>query len=155
GQAPGLYLARQWNNVLFDYCLQQVAGVVGFAAAQKIVVPISVLIFFWGVFAVIAAITERPPWLLTPCIAMLAYAYSFNMGFLNYSLSIGVASFGLAVFWRAQGREWFVVALFVPFVWLAHPIGFVWLAGMLVYVKLRGRLPGAWKLVLPVAAGGG
>src|ERR1700683_560084 len=29
GKAPGLSLARQWNNVLFDYCLSGVASVAG------------------------------------------------------------------------------------------------------------------------------
>src|SRR5215470_19973430 len=39
GQAPGLYIAHQWNNVLFDVMLLHVVNIVGFAAAQKIVVP--------------------------------------------------------------------------------------------------------------------
>src|ERR1700692_4964874 len=51
GQAPGLYLVRRWNNVLFDWMLLHVANVVGFAAAEKIVVSAAVVIFFLGVFA--------------------------------------------------------------------------------------------------------
>src|ERR1700730_13365532 len=47
GQAPGLYLDRQWNNVLFDCALLYAANFVGFAAAQKLVVSACVLIFFW------------------------------------------------------------------------------------------------------------
>src|SRR5215831_2494392 len=58
GQAPGLYLVRQWHNILFDVSLSQAAKLVGFAAAEKIVVCTCVLIFFWGVFALIAAVTE-------------------------------------------------------------------------------------------------
>ncbi len=50
GQAPGLYIAKQWNNVLFDVTLLRVANLVGFAAAQKIAVSICILVFFWGVF---------------------------------------------------------------------------------------------------------
>jgi hypothetical protein len=38
GQAPGLYLVRQGNNVLFDWMLLHVANVAGFAAAERIVV---------------------------------------------------------------------------------------------------------------------
>ena len=152
GQAPGLYLAKQWNNVLFDYTLLHTANHVGFFAAQKIVVSVCVLILFWGVFALLAAVTERLPWFLTPCIAMLAYGYSFNMGFLNYYLSIGLACFSLALLWRARGREWLVGMLLTPLVLLAHPIGFLWLIGTLAYVKLRERLPGWWKLALPLAA---
>src|SRR6266403_4987533 len=43
GQAPGLYFAKQWNNVLFDFLLLKTANVVGLGAAQKIVVPLCVL----------------------------------------------------------------------------------------------------------------
>jgi hypothetical protein len=155
GQAPGLYLASQWNNILFDYCLWHTANVVGFPAAQQIVVGACVLIFFWGVFALIAAITDRLPWFLTPCIAMLAYGYSFNMGFLNYYLSIGLACFSLAFFWRRRGIGWIAGIVLGPLVLLAHPIGFVWLIGSLAYLQIRKRLPGRWKLGLPLAAAAG
>src|SRR5271170_5237212 len=47
GQAPGLYIARQWNNVLFDWLMLHAANVVGFLAAEKIVVSACVLTFFW------------------------------------------------------------------------------------------------------------
>src|SRR5713101_9561512 len=47
GQAPGLYLASRWNNVLFDVALLRVANLFGFGAAEKIVVSICVLVFFW------------------------------------------------------------------------------------------------------------
>jgi hypothetical protein len=103
------------------------------------------------VFALIRTITERPPWLLTPCIAMLAYGYSFNMGFINYYLSLGLACFGLAVLWRARGREWIAGVLFTALALLAHPIGFLWLIGTLAYVRIRAKLPGWWKAALPVA----
>jgi len=152
GQAPGLYIARQWHNVLFDVTLLRMANVVGLAAAQKIVVSICVLIFFWGAFAFIRAITERPPWFLTPCIAMLAYGYSFNMGFMNYYLSLGLACFGLAILWHARRSDWLAGALFALLAVLAHPIGFLWMVGTLAYVKVRAKVPGWWKLTLPLAA---
>src|ERR1700682_6192250 len=112
GQAPGLYLVRQWNNVLFDWMLLHTANLLGFAAAEKFVVSISVLIFFWGVSSFIAAASGRPPWFLAPCIAMLAYGYSFNMGFLNYYLSVGLGSLCLALIWARRARNWvFALAL--------------------------------------------
>src|SRR3984893_16871570 len=37
GQAPGLYLARQWNNVLFDLLLLKLGNVFGLAGGAKIV----------------------------------------------------------------------------------------------------------------------
>src|SRR6267143_23737 len=155
GQAPGLYLVSRWDNVLFDFALLHLANFLGFSIAAKIAVYACVLIFFWGVFAFVAVVTGRPPWFLTPSIAMLAYGYSFNMGFMNYYLSLGLACFGLALFWGARGREWIYGALLVPFLLLAHPIGFLWLIGTLAYVKLRANLPGWRKFLLPLAAAGG
>jgi len=155
GQAPGLYLAKQWENVLFDVTLLHLANFLGFPIAEKIAVYACVLIFFWGVFAFVAAVTERPPWFLAPCVAMLAYGYSFNMGFMNYYLSLGLACFGLALFRGARGREWIYGTLFLPPVLLAHPIGFVWLIGTVAYVKLRRKLPGWWKFLPAAAAASG
>src|SRR6266700_1724916 len=122
GQAPGLYLSNQWNNVLFDVALLRVAKLVGFPAAQRIIVSVCVLIFFWGVFAFVGTITERPPWFLTPCIAMLAYGYSFNMGFINYYLSLGLACFGLAILRRGSGFAWIAGALIALLAVLALPL---------------------------------
>ena len=155
GQAPGLYIAKQWNNVLFDVALLQAANLVGIAAAQKVVVSLCVLIFFWGVFAFVTVVTGRPPWLLVPCIAMLAYGYSFNMGFMNYYLSVGLACFGLAILWRARRIDWIAAAPFAILAMLAHPIGFLWLVSTFAYIKIRPTLPGWGKLTLPLAAAGG
>src|SRR3982074_3563311 len=58
GQAPGLYLVRRWNNVLFDITLLHLGKLFGFSAAEKIAVYACVLIFFWGVFAFLAAVTD-------------------------------------------------------------------------------------------------
>ena len=152
GQAPGLYIAKQWNNILFDVALLRAANLVGIDAAQKIVVPICVLIFFWGVFAFVAAAAERPPWFLTPCIAMLAYGYSFSMGFMNYYLSLGLACFGLAILRRARRTDWIFGVVFALLAMLAHPIGPLWLVGALAYTRIRAKLSGWWKLALPLAA---
>jgi hypothetical protein len=151
GQAPGLYIAKQWNNILFDVALLRAANVVGIDAAQKIVVPICVLVFFWGVFAFVAVVTERPPWFLTPCIAMLAYGYSFSMGFMNYYLSLGLACFGLAIVWRARRIDWIPGAMAALLAMLAHPIGFLWLVGTIAYTRIRAKVPGLWKVALPMA----
>jgi hypothetical protein len=150
GQAPGLYIVHQWNNVLFDVSLLHTANLVGLGAAEKIVIALCVLVFFWGVFAFVGVVTDRPPWFLTPCIAMLAYGYSFNMGFMNYYLSLGLACFAMAVLWRARRIDWILGVLFAALALLAHPIGFLWLIGTLAYVNIRAKLPGWWKVALPL-----
>src|SRR4029077_12646291 len=152
GQAPGLYLARQWNNVLFDLLLLKFGNLFGLSVAQKIVVPLCVLIFFWGTFALIVAVSRRPPWPLLPCLMMLAYGWTFNVGFFNYYLSLGLGFFATALVWRGQGRELILAAVLAGLVLMAHPQGFAWLAGGVGYVALWRLLPGRWKLVVPGSA---
>ena len=152
GQAPGLYLARQWNNVLFDLLLLKLGNLFGFAVAQKIGVSLCVLIFFWGAFALIAAVARRPPWFLLPCLAMLAYGWTFNVGFFNYYLSLGLGFFATAIAWSGRGRELILAAILAALVLLAHPQGFVWLVGCVSYVVLWRWLLGRWKLAAPGAA---
>jgi hypothetical protein len=152
GQAPGLYIARQGTNVLFDVCLLHVANVFGLAAAEKIVVSGCVLIFFWGVFAFVSAVTGRAPWFLAPGILMLAYGYSFNMGFMNYYLSIGLACFGMALVWPGWAGNWLLAVVAALLARHAHPLGFAWFAGTLAYCAVRRVAPGWWKVLLPLGA---
>jgi hypothetical protein len=72
------------------------------------------------------------------------------MGFFNYYLSIGLACFVLGLLWRSRAGNWPWALLATPLVLLAHPIGFLWLLGTLAYRFLRARLPGWWKLMLPL-----
>src|SRR5437879_12021355 len=89
GQAPGLYLSSQRTNILLDMALVCLGSALSLAVAEKIVVSACVLIFFWGSFALIAAASRRPPWFLVPAIAMIAYGWTFQAGFMNYYLSLG------------------------------------------------------------------
>ena len=152
GRAPGVYTVWQWDNILFDLMLSFFGKAFGLTAAEKIAVSICVLIFFWGLFAFMRAVSGKPPWLLTPCIAMLSYSYIFHMGFMNYYLSLGLASIGLALAWPARKNGLIAAALLAPFMLLAHPLGFLWFLGTAAYRLLWLRFPGAWKLVLPATA---
>jgi hypothetical protein len=151
GQAPGIYVVWQWENVLFDLMLFYFAKVVGLAVAEKLAVSVCVLVFLWGVFAFLTAITGQKPWYLTPLIAMLAYGYVFHMGFMNYYLSIGLACFGVALAWPLTRKGIIAAALLAPFILLAHPVGFLWFLGASIYRALWVKLPVRWK-ALPLAA---
>src|ERR1700758_5461933 len=75
GQLPGLWLARQWNNVAFDFLLSALAKTFGWLWAEKLAVCVCVLIFFWGVFALVSAATRRAPLFLIPLVAMISYGW--------------------------------------------------------------------------------
>src|SRR5512137_2229983 len=154
GQAPGLHMVRQWNNVLFDVALSELGKLAGFAVAEKIVVSSCVLIFFWGVFTAASTVAQRAVWNLTPCIAMLAYGYTFHMGFMNYYLSIGLACFCLALAVKGRGLDWVIAAVLIILVFLGHPIGFLWALGTITYVALWTKLGPKWRLLIPVTAAG-
>jgi hypothetical protein len=181
GQAQGLYVVNRWDNVVFDLMLLKLGSLFGLVVAEKISVFIFVLIFFWGTFALISAVARRPPWFLLPCVAMLAYGWTFNVGFFNYYLSIGLGFFVIAIVWRTlvadisdaselqqpgarvppvptrvawtlRVREALLAVLLAALVLIAHPQGFLWLVGCIGYVVLWRILPGCWKLLLPIAA---
>jgi hypothetical protein len=155
GETPGLWIARQWTNVLFDSLLSGSIRALGYSAGEKLAVSIVVLIFFWGSFALVCAASRRVSGTLIPLLAMVAYGWTFEMGFFNYYLSFGLACFGLAIFWRGRGWErWLPVAL-LPLIAMAHPLGAIWLLGAGVYIELVERLP--WRvhagIFLAAAAG--
>ena len=73
GQAPGLGMAPQHTNVLFDLLLSALFRSFGAAAAQRIAVSVCVLVFFWGAFASVAAAARRS-WALAPIFTLTAAA---------------------------------------------------------------------------------
>ncbi len=150
GDVHDLYVKPQWNNVLCDWLLYQLGRTLGWNAAEKIVVAICVLSFFWGSFAFIAAASCRPPWILAPAIAMITYGYTLQMGFLNYYLAVGLALFAIALVWEGGLKEWLVAAALALVICLAHPIGLLTMLGFVVYIKLAQYARG-WLRLLPLA----
>jgi hypothetical protein len=153
GWAPGLWLAPRWNNALFDLLLAALGHFVSLHVAEKIAVSFAVLTFFWGTFAFVCAATRRAPWLLCPVIAMFSYGYSFEMGFLNFYISLGLAFFGIAIFWRGRGWErWIAVAL-APLAMLAHALGFAWMVAASAYIAIAESIRLRYQILLVAAAG--
>ena len=159
GQAPGLTLARQSNNILFDLMLSRLMRSFGPAAAQRIAVSAAVLVFFWGTFAFVGSSSRlRPrkaPWQLAPCLAMLAYGWVFHMGFFNFYISLGLCFGALALL--RSGRRWAVAAaiLLCGIGYVAHPLPVAWAVGVLVYGRVAQAMPArrrSWLLIGAVAA---
>ena len=152
GQAPGLWLATRWNNVLFDYLLDFLGRFFSLGMAEKISVSLSVLVFFWGVFAFVCAAARRAPWFLIPCIAMVSYGYTFHMGFLNYYISLGLSFWGVAIFWRGRGWERMIPLVLAPLILLANPLGLVWMVAASAYILAAERIPARYHFALVALA---
>lgn len=152
GQVAGLHIARVWDNVLFDLVLGSFGKLVPILVAEKIAVSLMVLVFFWGAFAFVSAAAKRAPWYLVPAIAMTVYGWTFETGFCNYYLSLGISFFALAIFWRGKGWERLILFALAPFVLLAHPIGLAWMLGAAIYMELCRVIPGRYQSLLFLAA---
>ncbi len=140
GQAPGLWLATQRTNVLFDLMLDGLWQAFGPRAAEKIAVSIAVLVFFWGAYALACSLGRRRPVFLLPCLAMLTYGWFFHSGFFNFYLSMGM-SFWLLVLMLRPTRLRLLAA--VPLAALAatgHALPPAVAAGLAGYAWMGGRL---------------
>lgn len=140
GKINGLWIAPQSTNVLFDLELDWLARHVGFDLAQRIAVSIAVLIFAWGAVAFIFVAAGRNWWFATPCVAMLAYGFVYEIGFFNFYLSMGICLWYLAIFWNGNWRRRIAITPLLALAWLAHPFPVVWAAGTAAYIAIAQRL---------------
>src|ERR1700722_11583486 len=62
GKLPGLIVAHQATNILFDELLSGLFRMAGPDVAQRIAVSIAVLVFVWGAFAFVSASSGRRAW---------------------------------------------------------------------------------------------
>jgi hypothetical protein len=156
GQAPGLTLARQSNNVLFDFMLSGLMRAFGASAAQRIAVSAAVLVFFWGAFAYVWCSSrrrpKRAPWQLAPCLAMLAYGWVFHMGFFNFYISLGLSFGAMALAGRRKRWAWACAATLAGIAYVAHPLPVAWAAGMIVYQRVAQALAPRRRVPLMIGA---
>ena len=140
GRAPGLWIAPQNNNVLFDMLLLRLGALFGFGTAETIAVSIAVLGFFWSAFVLAFCVNRRACWFVVPLLAILSYGWTMEMGFFNFYLSLAVSFLALAIIWRAEGIRTLYALLLFPVVWLAHPLGLAWLCAAGAYVAIARRM---------------
>lgn len=152
GQAPSLYIVPRWNNILADVLLEKIGALVGYVVAERIVVVAAVLIFFWGAFALIATVNQRPPWTLVPAIAIVTYGWTFYAGFLNFYIGLGLAFLAVSLFWRGRGADLFAASALALLALVAHPLAFVCLAGLTIYFRLADAAHGWLRWLLPALA---
>lgn len=149
-EISGVVVKAQWTNVLFDLLVLHAANWFGFVAAERTVVSLAVLAFFWGTFSFFAALSGRPPWRVTPFLFIVAYGYAFHMGFLNYYLSVGLAFLALAIAWRGGVGNWLIAAAVAGLSLTAHPIGWAFFVGAALFMGLAPKLHGFWRVSLSV-----
>ncbi len=140
GLAPGLWITRQWNNVLFDLMLAFLYSHIGLAAAQRVAVAAAVLVFASGAIRFISRGKNRNPWFVIPCMAIFAYGFTFHLGFFNFQIAMGICLWYLAIFLSAG---WPTRLLFAPLLllaWIAHPLPVAWAVGLAVYASIAERL---------------
>lgn len=136
-QARCLYLVESWTNFLFDNLLIWFCKAFGFFRGTKLTLAVLVLIFFWGSLSFVRAAADRGSWFIAPALAMLAYGFTFNSGFCNCYLSIGLALFALAVVWRKDSwLRWLAAAALLALSVAAHPFGIAVFLGLAAYQKL-------------------
>ena len=140
GRAQGLVIVGQTTNILFDLMLSVLFKAFGAEAAQRISVSIAVLVFIWGSFAFVSAVSGKRPWHLLGCITMLAYGWVFHMGFFNFYLSLGLCFWALAMFWEFTPKRAAAAILLLVLAYLAHPLPVVWTAGLLAYLWIARRV---------------
>jgi hypothetical protein len=156
GQAPGLSLARQSNNILFDLLLSGLLRAFGPGPAQRIAVSLAVLIFFWGAFAYIWSCSRRrprtAPWHLAPSLAMLAYGWVFHMGLFNFYISLGLCLGALAL--ACRRNRWAIIAALplLGIAYIAHALPVGWAAGALIYYWIARCLAPRYRILLLAGA---
>ncbi len=155
GHAPGLWIANQWTNVSFDVALSWLLAAFGVRAAERIAVSAAVLVFFWGAFALAWTVSRWPPWVITPCLAMLTYGWVFRIGFFNFYLSVGLSLFFLAVVWGGTPWDRMSALPALLLAWLAHPLPVAWVLAAAVYVFISRRLSVRAQIGLLVVSLGG
>ena len=153
GRAPGLALANQTTNILFDLILSAGFRAFGADIAQRIAVSIAVLTFVWGSFAFVSAASGRRAWNMLPLVGILAYGWVFHIGFFNFYLSLGACFFALAMVWTADRRWIAAAALVLVVAYIAHALPVFWAIALVAYRFLVRAMPKREKLSMGLALG--
>lgn len=142
----------QHTNVLFDVVLAALMRTVGPWGAEHIAVPVAVLIFFWGAFAMICAVSRTRPWYVLTFVAMLAHGWVFHMGFMNFYLATGLSFWAFALLWKPTLRSAIASVPLIALAAFAHAIPLAWMLGCIAYAWTARKIRPRARLILLVAA---
>jgi hypothetical protein len=151
-KAPGLKIVSQHTNVLFDVLLAGLMRAVGPWGAEHIAVPLAVLVFFWGAFAVVCVVSRSRPWYVLTLLAMLAHGWVFHMGFMNFYLATGLSFWAFAFLWKPTLKSVIAAVPLLALAAFAHTVPLAWLIGCIAYSWTARWIRPRARLVLVVAA---
>src|SRR5580700_10461247 len=152
GKLPGLVVAPQATNILFNQILSGLFRTLGPDLAQRIAVSMVVLVFVWGAFAFVSAASGRRAWSLLPCIAMLGYGWAFHMGFFDFYLGLGLSFWGLALAWNMQPRRMAAALAVFVLALLAHALACAWGLAFVAFLWAAKRMGESRRLQVTGAA---
>ncbi len=152
GRAPGLRVAVQSTNVLFDCVLGALAAQLGPEWAERLAVSLAVLVFAWGAFGFVSAVSGRRAWDLLPCIAMLAYGWVFHIGFFNFYLGLGLSLSALALAWSGAPVRIAAAVPILALAWLAHALPVAWAIALIAFTRIWRSLPPRLRPLATLAA---
>lgn len=153
GEYPGLYFERVHTNVLFDLLLTRLISSFPPATAERLALSTTVLIFFWGTFAAVRALSGERAWAVTPLIFILTHGWALQIGFMNFHLATGIALFALALLWNPSATRVIWSCLLLALAATAQPLPAVWVALAIVYKTLYMRWERHRTRLLLVAIG--
>ncbi len=145
GRAPGLAIAPQTTNVLFDLVLSGLSALFGTDAAQRIAVIAAVLILAWGAFVFVSTVAGKRAWHMLPVLAVLAYGWVFHMGLFNFYLSLGLCFWALALAWEYRAARIAGAVALLALAYTAHGMPPMWAIALLVWRSIVERVPPQWR----------
>jgi hypothetical protein len=151
GQLPGLEISSKTSNIAADVLLSALLRTSNVYLAEHIVAAFTILILFWGAFKIVRAISGRDPLRLAPLIAILVYGFVFQMGLLNFCLSLGFC-FLLFDQWTKSRKDWVAIVCLTALAWMSHPLPLLWVAGSLAFYTIAQRCNALYRALL-VAVG--
>ncbi len=149
GGIHGLWIGHQSTNILVDMLLAWLLKCFGVSVAERVITTALVLIFFWGAFQFITAVSGRAVYWLAPWLSILSYGLVFQVGLLNYYLSCGIIFWLFAILWRRRvGLRTLWAAPLLILAYLAHPLPVLWFLGVAAFCWLARRTQARFQLVL-------
>jgi hypothetical protein len=151
GELPGLAISWQTSNIAADVLLAALLRISNVYIAEHLVGALTVLVLFWGSYRFIRALSGRDPLWLAPLIAVLTYGFVFQMGLLNFCLSLGFCFFLFAQGLK-EPKDWVAMVCLAALAWVSHPLPLLWLAGSLAFYGIAAWCNALYRaLVLALA----